>query len=220
VSEIPGMMSRRTATIIGAIVAAVVILGVFAFCRHEPTPLPPAEQTSLDSLAASKPDYQAKRDTLVLRETTFVRQSREDRVRATRAEHAADSLRDLANRWQAAAIAQGDTVTAWYAIATVERHEGDSLRAANIALHRAATADSVARSAADARAESAERRLVASDDLNQRLARDLRQASPPCRILWTLGCPSRKTSFVVGVVVASAGAYVVTHRSQFSGVLP
>jgi hypothetical protein len=215
-----GNFSRRAQLIAAAVVAGAAIVIVFAFCRSSPTPLPEKERASSDSLHATRPDYQATRDTLVVRETTYVHASTQDRARAAIAEHVADSLRDLSRRWQDAAIAQGDTVSRWYDIARVEQREADSLRSANAELHHATTNDTAAMHAADLRADAAERRLAATDDLRLRLERDLKAASPPCRIAHFFGCPSRKAVFLGGVVLGAAGTYVVTHRSQFAGVLP
>lgn len=190
-------------------VAFVLAMIVFGVCHRTPTPIPPKEGKTVDSLKATAPDYTARRDTLIKHETTYVAISRQNRLQAAKSAASADSLRRLAIAAEARAQAATDSVSAlvqWRAAAIGYHAEADSLRSAVHSLDSALTAQVLAHAAADARADEAERRLLATADLAGRLAKDLQRADPPCRIAFVAKCPSRKT---VAVIVA-ATTYLVS----------
>jgi hypothetical protein len=173
-----------------------------------PTPLPPAERATVDSLIATKPDYRRRVDTLTKVDSDAARQSRVNAARARQAVRTADSLRGAAIGWQRVADAEGDTSTAWKATALAYRAEADTLRVGVHQLDSALTAQTAAHAAADRRAREAEQRAAALESLNARLARDLQHAAPPCRVLW-LRCPSRKLAYVAGALTVPV-AYAAT----------
>lgn len=202
--------------------AAIVVLGLAAYCRATSTPIPPKEQTTIDSLKGTKPDFQGRVDTLIKRETTFVAISRHERQGATTTQARADSLRRLALVADSAARAQGDSSSRWFASAQAWHRAADSLGVAVIHLSNAYIAESTARVSADGRAEEYRRRLTATTELNDRLAKDLRRADAPCRVAFVLRCPSRKAAYVVGVLTIPAvrvAANLAQGKSTFSGVL-
>ena len=189
----------------------------------KPTPIPPKEQFSRDSLKATQPGFQARVDTLRLIDSTATRQARQSAAAARSALRTADSLRQVAIAAQRHAEAATDSaamIAALRETATGFDAEAKRIRVGYDSLAKAYSAESTAHVAAELRANELGTRLLATSDLNDRLAKDLQRASPPCHIAHFFGCPSRKVAFVSGVVVASAGAYVVTHRSQFAGVIP
>lgn len=194
-----------------------------AYCRPKPAPIPRTELRTIDSLAITQAAYDSglKANTRV--ESIFVATSAQKARTATISTRTADSIAKLANLAQRLAEAATDSLSAlsrWRDVATLRGVENDSLRSSNASLFSALTEQIGARSAADVRANEAERRLAAVDDLNRRVVSDLRRADPPCRVLWVARCPSRRVAFASGLVVASAGAYVVTHRSLLTGLAP
>lgn len=178
---------------------AAVALVAFAFCRAKPTPIPTREQHTIDSLAITKPGYQARRDTFVRVESIYVAQSAGNARQARQARHAADSLHALANAAQRVAEAERDTSSRWHDVAVLRGIENDSLRVANTGLDSALAQQIRARTAADARSSADSARLYSSEDLNRRLAIDLQRASPPCRIAWAFKCPTRTQTAVVSL---------------------
>jgi hypothetical protein len=190
---------------------AIVVLALVAYCRPKPAPIPRAEQKSLDSLEATKPAFSALRDTLILRETTYVTRSSINRAQAIAATQAADSLRERAIVAQRVAEAARDTSSAWRTVAQLRTAESDSLRSANGALVTALSDMNLARSAAVSRATAAEARLTASENLNARLAEDVR-AGDRCRILYIAACPSRKTAAISGVILGAAVVALIDRR--------
>lgn len=189
----------------GFLVLAIVLISEW---WPHPMPLPPAEQTTVDSLVATKPDYRRRVDTLTRVDSNAVQQSRVNAARARQAVRMADSLRRVAIDWQRVADAQGDTSTAWKATALAYRAEADTLRVGVHQLDSALTAQTAAHAAADQRAREAETRTAALEDLNARLTKDLHRADAPCRVLW-LKCPSRKLAYVAGALTVPV-AYAAT----------
>jgi hypothetical protein len=194
-------------------VLVVVTVAAFAFCRPRPTPIPEKEQRSIDSLIVTSPFYRAQRETLTVHETTFVAQSAINRAQAIKSTHAADSLRTLAMRWQDAAVAQMDTSSKWYQVATVRGQESDSLRSALSGAMTALEDETQARTAADARDVLDSARLAAVRHLNDRLAADLRRADPPCRVAFAFRCPSRKVVALVSIPLGVLATIEYQHRT-------
>lgn len=207
-SALTWIRAHRMAT---AAAVLIVVLALVAYCRPTPAPIPRAEQKSIDSLEATKPAFSALRDTLILRETTFVARSVANRAQAIAATLAADSLREGAIAAQLVAEAARDTSSAWRTVAELRTAESDSLRSANGALVTALSDMNLARSAAVSRATAAETRLAASENLNARLADDVR-AGDRCRILFVMSCPSRRVAAVSGVIVGAVAVALIDRR--------
>lgn len=207
-SALVWIRAHRLATVAALL---IIVLALVAYCRPKPAPIPRAEQKSLDSLEATKPAFSALRDTLILRETTYVTRSVANRAQAIAATQAADSLRERAIVAQSVAELQRDTSSAWRAVAELRTAESDSLRSANGALVTALSDMNLARSAAASRATAAEARLAASENLNARLADDVR-AGDRCRILYVAACPSRKTVAIGGIIVGAVAVALIDRR--------
>jgi len=184
-------------------IVSVVLLGAlwWTSCRPTPTPIPPKEQTSIDSLNVTSPFYRARRDTFVRVESVYVAQSLRNRSGAMTSSHAADSLGALANVALRLAEAERDTSTHWHDVAILRGLENDSLRSANGGLLTALEQQTQARTAADARSSADSSRLAAVQNLNERLAADLRRSDPPCRVLVIARCPSRRVVAVASVAL-------------------
>lgn len=203
-----GMTRISTLGIITAVL--IVVLAIVVWLRPAPNPIPDREHTTLDSLAATAPIYTAQRETVFVRETTFVRQSNAKAAQSLIAARTADSLRQVAIGLERAAQAAGDSSSRWFRVADVRRVENDSLRSANAGLSAALVDLSAARLAADDRATAAERRLAATSDLADRLARDLKHGD--CRVLFVLNCPSRRGVAVLSLSAGIAGGYYIARR--------
>jgi hypothetical protein len=206
-------MTRWPAISLGAGILAVITVGAFAFCRHDPTPIPRAEQKTADSLDATNPAFRATRDTLIVRETTYVAQSAQHRAQSTQSTHAADSLRTLANAAQRTAEQARDTSSHWHDVAILRGLESDSLRSALGGAMSALEEQTKARTAADARDVLDSARLAAVRHLNDRLAADLRRADPPCRVAFAFRCPSRKVVALVSIPLGVLATIEYQHRT-------
>src|SRR5262252_2885777 len=98
-------------------VLAGVVLGVFAMCWHRPQPIPPKEQHTVDSLAATKLDFTARVDTLFLHETTFVRIGITAKAAADSTVQKAANLAARVDTLQRLAEAAADSTSAWKSVA-------------------------------------------------------------------------------------------------------
>lgn len=216
------LLSTKQRAMLALSAAFVLAMLLFAFCRPRPTPIPPKEGKTLDSLKATDPDFRGRVDTIVRRETTYLALSRQNRAGATQAQHRADSLLRVAIVADSVARAQGDSSSRWFASAQAWHRAADSLGVAVVRLGLAYSAESTARVSADARADEFERRLTATTDLNTRLATDLRRAERPCRVLFVAKCPSRKTAALVGLgagyLVSRADVRRATSRAVHDGL--
>jgi hypothetical protein len=206
-------MHRRASYILFAIVVGLVILFLFMFCRAQPNVVPPKEQKTIDSMGVTKPIYDSTRKenvkaegASVLRSSTHVRQ-------ATTSLHAADSLHALAIVVQRLAEAQHDTASLWHAVAMLKEKENDSLRASNRGLDSALQQQKIATAFADQRAHIDSIRLVASSQLNDRLANDVKTAGQ-CHFGHGLfQCPTRtETAVTVTITTLIAKAIIDSRR--------
>lgn len=183
-------------------VLAVAIVAAFAFCRATPTPLPPKEQTTHDSLMITAPAFQARVDTLKQIDSTATRRANALSRQAAHANQTADSLRRVAIAAEAraqAATSSDSAAVAWHHTADDYKAEANQRIASYDSLHTAYVVDSVGHVAARNRADAFEARTIALTDYSARLERDLARTDPPCRIAYVLKCPSR-TIVVLAVV--------------------
>jgi len=192
------------------IVFALLVIATLFLAFHRPAPnvIPKREQSSLDSLFTTKPFYEAQRHALVVHETTYVAVARRNAATALVAERAADSLNDVATAWQQAAVAQLDTSSRWYNVAVARSIENDSLRSAIRSLDASLFAQRLATASADSTILLVEARALALENVNARLAYNVRTAGQ-CRIAWVVSCPSRKV-----VAVATAAATIALSRAD------
>lgn len=220
------MIPRRTSEwLFGAGAVVFVALAIW-WLRPHPAPIPPKEQTTLDSLRATAPDYRARVDTLIRVDSAALRQSRVNALRATEALRRADSIHAIAIAAEARSRAATDSLAALTAARltiTALLGETASLRTANRQLDSALVAQTAAHAAAEARANESERRLAATEELNRRIAADLRQRDEPCYLVPHLvRCPSRTVVYVGGVITVPTirvVANVVTGKPPLRGVM-
>lgn len=192
------------------LLAAAFVLGVYWYLKPEPKPVPRREQRTIDSLAITKPEYTARRDTLVRVETTFVARAETHSRESARLERVAavataraDSLEIRALRADSIERAAQDSSTAaslWHATADARKLEADTLRVAFARKDSAYQSERKARLAAGLRAVNAELRLDASEDLSRRLARDVAKAGQ-CRVLFVVRCLNRKETAIAAAVL-------------------
>ncbi len=198
--------------VMGALAAMLIILiTIVVWLRPTPKPVPPREQTSIDSLAATKPRFDTVRIESVRVETLMVSRSAQETRQSAIAGRMADSLHRVADELQHAAATAGESSERWFQVAETRKVENDSLRSANTALAFALTDQTTARMAADQRATAAEQRLAATTDLTERLKKDI-AAGDRCRILYLVECPSRKVSTVAGIAAGTTIAFVFLRR--------
>jgi len=198
--------------VVGVIACICVVTSLVIDLWPHQTPLPPAEQTSADSLEATKPDFHARVETTYVRETTYVAVSRQNRAAAIESARRADSLQRVAIVADSVARAQRDTSSRWFLAAQAWHRTADALAADTVKLAAAYTAESTARVAADRRAAEYQRRSAALEDFSKRLAADVRKGDR-CRIVWVLGCPSR-TQAAVGALALREGLKLVDNLSS------
>jgi hypothetical protein len=217
----------RTSVLAGVGVAlAVAMLLLLAFCRPKPTPIPPKEKTTIDSLAATKPAFDAGQAatkgaivnvvTKIVRDEAAIAAARSD---ADRERRRADSLA------RAAAVARtaADSAERYRLAYDASSRESTNLRAALDTATRdlAAARDTLNRTRIQVADDSS--RIARHIELEARLTKDLEHAEPPCRIAYVLRCPSRKVVAATAAVVT----YLATRKdvrdkvtSTIKGALP
>lgn len=190
----------------GVALAVPIVIAIIVLSIPKHGTIPEREQRSLDSMRVTKPAYEASRDTLIQRETVFVRRVdtlvRQAKVAVASAEMAhrqADSLAVIAQRAH-------DTASTWHAAYTARTLEADSLRSALTLTFAAETTEHHARVLADARADAADMRVTALTSLNERLATDVKNATQ-CKFLW-MRCPSRESVGLTALAVGAIGGYL------------
>lgn len=194
------------------VIALVVLAGLLlAFCHPTPNSIPPKEQTSIDSLKITKPGFDSTQHVVKQQAAKVVTKIVHDSAAAVRARAEADHYRRIADSALAVARAQHDTTSAAFVAATNATKEADQLRATNdtltVRLSEAKTTivaltDQIARDSL---------RQHASDDLNARLAKDVKTAGQ-CRMLPFIRCPTRKQAFVLGAGTAIIAKYAYDQR--------
>lgn len=191
---------------VGLVVATLVavVIAVLSFPHRNATPK--KDQNTLDSLRITHPMFEALRDTLILRETTYVRRV-DTLVRyANQLDANASTLHKTADSLAGVARSLPETVTVWRRAYEVRSQEADTLRKALFVTRSALENEQQARAAADLRADATSARLTVSENLNTRLANDIRSASE-CKFLW-MRCPSRPAVFATGAILGAGVAYV------------
>ena len=195
------------------VLAAVIVLALLlAFCRPKSNPIPPKETKSIDSLDATKPTHDSVRKAVTDSARKVVTRIIHDSAAAVKARAEADHYRQVADSALAVARAQHDTTSAAFVAADNATREAYALRASNdtltrrlteahgtiVLLSRQITRDSI--------------RQRASDDLNARLAKDVKTAGR-CTWAYVFACPPRKVVLVAGLAAGAAGVYMLDHRN-------
>lgn len=190
-------------TLTGALVVALV----FSSCPRpdEKDKVPAPIQKTADSLEATRPAFDDRRDSVV-------RVVAIDTARAVRAERLARARKDSAEgfRRQADSLARlagtsADSATLWRQAYERRTEEADQLRASNAAADSALQAERSARlRVSQLFSESELRRRQAEEVVIPGLERAIAQLEKPCRIVGPIPCPSRRVSFVAGAAAAVA----------------
>ena len=197
------------------ILGGLLVIAFFGFCHAKQGTVPQKEQSSLDSAKITKPIYLAARDTLVRTETTYVTKTVHDTAAARVLYVAAGTAQARADSLQTLAQAADSNASLWHGVADARTQEASALHGVVDTLAEALTNEKAARVSADSRSKIDSARAAALDNLSQRLAADVKKASE-CRVLFVIGCPSRKASFVAGAV-ASVGVGAVLHFHKSLG---
>jgi hypothetical protein len=187
------MPTNRT-VIVWLVLGLIVLMMALCFRPPPPAPVPPKDQHTLDSLAITKPVFDSIVKSLAVAETVYVARVDTLRLRTTIVQYHADTLRLIAD--SLAAIAQ------WKPAYEARTAEADTLRVALVQKDTAFALEHRALLAADQQANILTNRLTVSEDLNTRLAADVKKAAD-CRVLW-MRCPSRTRVAVVAVPLSLA----------------
>jgi hypothetical protein len=166
--------THRGHTVVIGVVAIALVAGV---CRGGGNPaIPPRDQASIDWLASTRPSFLARIDTFYQREVHYVAVSDHKATVADSTRAHTDSLRQRASELEAVAVALADTSSAWRVAALAWHQTADSLTVETDTLRAARDAEKAARLQADARAAAEHTRRDSSEDLNRRLANDVKAA--------------------------------------------
>jgi hypothetical protein len=194
----------------GVVLGLMALIAISVGIAHR-RGIPEKEQHTLDSLQITKSIYDSTQRALAKVETTYVnrvdtlRVAIAARIAKAGALHArADSEAIAANR-----ATPDSSATKWHAAYDDRTREVVELRGALDSSTARWDAEHQARIAADLRATNAATRLTASEDLNTRLAADVKHASE-CRVLFW-NCPSRKEVAVISII---STALIVKYHSQ------
>jgi hypothetical protein len=192
-------LSTYEKVIAGSIVGAIMLIAIVTMLAHR-RGIPAKDQHTLDSLQITKPIYDSTQRALAKTETTYV--NRVDTLRIAVAARVAKASTLHARADSEAVVANhaspDSSAAKWHAAYDDRTREVVELRGALDSSTAQWDAEHQARIAADLRATNAATRLTASEDLNTRLAVDVKRASE-CRILFW-NCPSRKEVAVVSIV--------------------
>ena len=196
------------------VLAAVIGLALLlAFCRPKSNPIPPKETKSLDSLDATKPTHDSVRKVVTDSATRVVTRIVHDSAAAAKARAEADHYRRVADSALAVARAQHDTTSAAFVAADNATKEANQLRVSNDSLSKRLTEahGTIVLLTQQITRDSIRQR--ASDDLNARLANDVKTAGR-CTWAYVFACPSRKVVLVAGIAAGAVGTYALDHRTR------
>lgn len=104
----------------------------------------------------------------------------------------------------------GSQASFWRDLYGLRTEEADSLRSALFRSDSARGSWARADSADRARADQAEIRIAALERVNRELGKATEGAEKKCRVLWVASCPTRRTSFVAGVVTGAVAVVALT----------
>ena len=179
---------------LGMVLLIVVsALLIFRSCRRAEDladKLPPAVVTRIDSLDRTKPEFQARTDSILrvvifdtARAVAFRRAEERAKLAASSAERRADSLAKLAT-----------TAQEWHAAYDARTSEADTLKMALARADSVAEAERSARRSLAVAYEADTLRRVALDHLTQDLRDAIKKLEKPCRVVGPIPCPSRSAS--------------------------
>lgn len=190
------------ATVSGALALALV----FSSCpRPDPDKVPAPVQKTVDSLEATRPAFDDRRDSTVRVVVIDTARARKAETVAKAATARAEGLRKEADSLAAQAVASADSALLWRQAYERRTAEADQLRTANAAADSALQAERSARvRLGQLFSESELRRRQAEEVAIPGLERAIAQLEKPCRILGPIPCPSRKVSFLAGAIGAVA----------------
>lgn len=210
------MISRTIArTIAVGVTTLVVIIVVYLSLSKKHTQVPTREANTLDSLKFTQPTFHAMIDTLVLRETTYVRSVDTLLRTISRFNTTGNVLHTTADSLAALAVTAhhaSDSAVYWHRAYDVRTLESDTLRRALSVAITAQQEERLARTAADQRADATQQRLQISETLNARLAQDIGRAIE-CKFLW-MRCPSRKAVLATGILMGAGMTFLVEQQRR------
>lgn len=209
-------MTTRDRYIVGGTLGALLLVWfVIHYWHRDPSIVTPAVHATIDSLKATKKPAEAVIDSLAVAGLTHsvTGASAAGRARVSEAKAAATGARadTAAARARRTDSTPDSLAAAWkeaYELRTAERDTLLVALAQKDSAYRGAAA-----SANDFRLAltNSEQRRQAVENLNSSLQTAVAKAERGCRVMWTIPCPSRPVSFVLGAV-GGAAAIVVLHN--------
>jgi len=196
-----------TAGLVVVIVALSVALAFSSCPRPDPESgkIPAELEKTADSLEATRPAADDRRDSVVRVVVVDTARARKAEALAKAAKLEAEGSRKQADSLARLASTSADSAALWRQAYERRTEEADQLRTANAAADSALQAERSARvnlqglfNAAEARRRTAEEVVIPG--LRQAIA----QLEKPCRIVGPIPCPSRKTSAVLATAATVA----------------
>lgn len=181
----------------------VSALLIFRSCRRteqtEADKLPPAVVKTMDSLDRTKPEFEARKDSIIrvvvfdtARAVAFRRAEERAKLAASSAERRADSLAKLAT-----------TAQEWHAAYDARTSEADTLKLALIRADSVSEAERRARVNLSLAYGADTTRRVALEKLTVDLRAAIVKLEKPCRLLGPIPCPSRSASAGLGLLAGA-----------------
>lgn len=193
-------------------VALAVALAVKSWPHSDPQKgkVPPQIAKTSDSLKVTRPEFGARRDS-VLRVVVV------DTIRAARAERAAkaaelkaEGFRKAADSIAALARAQGDSSFLWKFAYDNRTNEAEHLQFSLDSTKSALASERSARVSVEfLRGDAERRRKIAEETTIPGLERAIAALEKPCRIVGPIRCPSRTVTAVLAVTTTALVAATV-----------
>lgn len=211
-------MTPRDRWLVGGVLGYVVLVWfVFEFWYRPPVIVPPVLHIINDSLRRTKQADQFLIDSL---RTAGLVQSAQGARAASRARASEARAASIGARADAAAsrarsgdsTASDSLATAWHLAYDLRTAERDTLLTALASKDSAYRAASVSANDFRLAVVASDTRRVAVEGLNDGLIKALEKAERGCRILWSVPCPSRTVSAVLGATAVSVAVVVVQTR--------
>lgn len=196
------------------IIAALLIALVLTCGDESPEPILSDETNAeIERLRADSAEYAKSQDSLrqlaqAAHDVSVQREAAARRAHLHATQHAEEAER---MRIQLASATDArDSLPIVMQVLDARTREAEALSVAFDSLDAALILARRAEANANERADRAEERLHAIEQLNARILDDVREAEKGCRILGIVRCPTRKEAFIVGTIIGAGGALGVT----------
>lgn len=197
--------SRQLLLAGAAVLAGLALLSLTCGKDDDAGKIPAELERKADSLAASRPAFEERRDSVV---QILVRDTLESRRLARAAKAARDSAegsRLRADSIAALASSQRDSAALWRAAYDARTQEAEQLRRSLDSAQAARAAELLARAELTRLwGEAERRRQLAEETVIPGLRDAIARLEKPCRLLGPIPCPSRRASALAGAAATLA----------------